>query len=209
MTILTRGGVEDTRLEAKYTKKSEAKNSPSQDRLSRGQRPGASPAGGQGGQCLPDFRFYPPDFFLPPTVFFGRKKLLFLGGKNVKICDFGQKKPLDFGEDLFFFFENHLLLVGKFVISARKSLRISAKTFFFIFGDHLLLIEKFVISARKSLRISAKTFAPLILILPPRSREAGDAPAKDTGASVFKKSFFQAISKKKVFKKIFASARVK
>ena len=70
----------------------------------------------------------------------------------------------DFGEDLFFF-GDHLLLVGKFVISAGKSVRISAKTFFF--GDHLLLVGKFVISARKSLRISARTFAPLILILPP------------------------------------------
>ena len=72
----------------------------------------------------------PPDFFLaPPRYFFGRKKLVFLGGKNVKICDIRQKKPSDFGEDLSFFFGDHLLLVGKFVISARKSLRISAKTF--------------------------------------------------------------------------------
>ena len=59
---------------------------------------------------------------------------MFLGGKNVKICDFGQKKPSDFVEDLFVFLEiTVLLLVGKFVISARKSLRISAKTFFFCF----------------------------------------------------------------------------
>ena len=68
----------------------------------------------------------PPDFFLaPPRYFFGRKKLVFLGGKHVKICDFGQKKPSDFGEDIFFyfyFFGDHLLLVGKFVISARKPL---------------------------------------------------------------------------------------
>ena len=35
---------------------------------------------------------------------------------------------------------------------------------------------KFAILARKSLRILAKTFAPLILILSPRSRKAGDAP---------------------------------
>ena len=28
---------------------------------------------------------------------------MFLGGKNFKICDFGQKKPSDFGEDLFVF----------------------------------------------------------------------------------------------------------
>ena len=62
------------------------------------------------GQCPPDFRFCPPRFFFlppdffsyPPRYFFGRKKLVFLGGKNVKICDFGQKKPSDFGEDLFF-----------------------------------------------------------------------------------------------------------
>ena len=66
---------------------------------------GASPAGGGGGggggargQCPPDFRFCSPRYF------FGRKKLVFLGGKNVKICDFGQKKPTDVGEDLFFVF---------------------------------------------------------------------------------------------------------
>ena len=74
---------------------------------------------------------------------------MFSGGKNVKICNFGQKKPSDFGEDLFF-------------------------------RDHLLLVGKFVISARKSLRILAKTFTPPILILPPRFREAGDAPGLKT-----------------------------
>ena len=106
----------------------------------------------------PIFVFAPPDFFLAhPWYFFGRKKLVFLDEKNVKICDFGQKKPSDFGEDLFFFF-----------------------------GDHLLLVGKFMISAKKSLRISAKTFAPLILILPPRSREAGDAPVSKY--RVFQKS---------------------
>ena len=52
---------------------------------------------------------------------------MFLGGKNIKIYLFGQKKPSDFGEDLFF--GDHLLSVRKFVISARKSLRILAKTF--------------------------------------------------------------------------------
>ena len=35
--VSARGGVEDTRLEAKDTKKSEAKDSPSEDRHSRGQ----------------------------------------------------------------------------------------------------------------------------------------------------------------------------
>ena len=41
LSIVTRGGVEDTRLEAKDTKKSEAKakDSPSEDRPSRGQGP--------------------------------------------------------------------------------------------------------------------------------------------------------------------------
>ena len=43
----------------------------------------ASPAGGL-------FVFAPPISFLPPRYFF---KLVFLGGKNVGICDFGQKKP--------------------------------------------------------------------------------------------------------------------
>ena len=74
---------------------------------------------------------------------------LFLAGKTAKICDFGQKKPSDFGEDPFFFsfvleitcFWPEKLL--KFVISAKKSLRISAKTFFFVcFGDHLFLAGK-------------------------------------------------------------------
>ena len=42
---------------------------------------GASPAGGQ---CPPDFRFCPPRFIsCPPRYFWGRKKLLFLAGKNV------------------------------------------------------------------------------------------------------------------------------
>ena len=54
----------------------------------------------------PLFSFLPSpssDLFLAPHgIFLGRKKLLFLAGKNVKICDFLQKKPSDFGEDLFF-----------------------------------------------------------------------------------------------------------
>ena len=67
---------------------------------------------------------------------------MFLGGKNVKISDFGQKKPLNFGEDFLFFY-----------------LRSPA------FG-------------RKICDFGQKTLAPLILILPPpQSREAGDAPA--------------------------------
>ena len=56
-----------------------------------------------GGLCPPDFRFCPPDFFLAPHG-------IFLGGRS---CCFWAEKTL------------------KFAISARKSLRISAKTFFF------------------------------------------------------------------------------
>ena len=90
-----------------------------------------------GGAMPPDFRFCPPDLFLaPPTVFFGRKKLLFLAGKKTL----------------------------KFAISARKSLRISAKTFSFFFLEITCFWPektlKLVISAKKSLRKSAKTFAP-------------------------------------------------
>ena len=96
-----------------------------------------------GGAMPPRFSFLPPPRFFscPPRYFLGGRSWCFWAEKTVEICDFGQKKSLDF-----VFFGNHLLLVGKFVISARKSLR-----------------------------ISAKTFAPLILILPHRSCKAGDA----------------------------------
>ena len=57
----------------------------------------------QRGGNAPRFSFLPLRFFsCPLRYFFGRKKKLLLGGKNVKICDFGQIKPSDFGEDLFF-----------------------------------------------------------------------------------------------------------
>ena len=122
---------------------------------------GASPAGGQEWQCPPDFRLYsPPDFFLasPPTEFLWEEEVdVFRQKKNVKACGFGQKKPRISAKT--FFFGDHLILGGKFVISARKSLRISAKTIFFNFGDLLFLGGKFVISASKS------PFAP-----PPISR---------------------------------------
>ena len=65
--------------------------------------PGASPAGGRGSIAPSIFVFAPPRFICcSPRYFFGRKKLLFLTGKTVWICDFGQKKPSDFGEDVFF-----------------------------------------------------------------------------------------------------------
>ena len=62
-------------------------------------------SGGQGEHCPPDFRFCPP----PPDLFVAPHGI-FLGGKS---CCFWPEKPFEF------------------VISARKSLRISAKTFFF------------------------------------------------------------------------------
>ena len=104
--------------------------------------PGASPAGGQGGIAffLPPPPPPPPRFIsCPPTVFFGRKKLLFLAGKTVKSCDFGQKKLSDFGEELFFFFFFleitcfWLEKTYKFVISAKKKPSDYGKDLFFFF----------------------------------------------------------------------------
>ena len=82
-------------------------------------RSGASPAGGGGrGAMPPRFSFLPPPprfISCSPRYFLGKKKLLVLAGKNDWICDFGPKKPSDFGEGLFFFF--------------------------FFFGDHLIFTK--------------------------------------------------------------------
>ena len=54
---------------------------------------------------------------------------------NVWISDFGRKIRLNFGEDLFFFFGDHLILGGKNLWSSdfgKKSDSFSAKTFFFL-----------------------------------------------------------------------------
>ena len=60
-----------------------------------------------GGAMPLRFSFLPLRLFsCPPRYFFGRKKLVFLSGKKVKICDFGQKKPSDFGEEFFFFWRS-------------------------------------------------------------------------------------------------------
>ena len=88
-----------------------------------------------GGHCPSDFCFCPLIYFLPPP------HGIFLGGKS---CCFYPKKQFEF------------------VISATKSLRISAKTlFFFLFLEITCFSPEktfeFVISARKSLRIPAKT----------------------------------------------------
>ena len=58
------------------------------------------------GAMPPRFLFLSPHprfFILLPHGIFLEEEVV-LGGKNVKICDFGQRKPSDFGEDLFFFF---------------------------------------------------------------------------------------------------------
>ena len=106
----------------------------------------------QGGIAPPIFVFAPRFISCPQRYFFGRKKLLFWPEKTFK-----------------------------FVISARKSLRISAKIFF---GDHMIFTESSPQSNSGIMKIWAKfnagfqfcppdfNFAP-----PPRSREAGDAPA--------------------------------
>ena len=64
--------------------------------------------------------------------------MLFLAGKNVKVCDFGQKKPSDFGKDFFFFFfGDHLLLAGKNVkvcdFGQKKPSDFGEDLFFFFF----------------------------------------------------------------------------
>ena len=52
-------------------------------------------------------RAMPPRFIsCSPTVFFGEEEVTFFGRKNVEICDFRQKKPSDFGEELFFFWRS-------------------------------------------------------------------------------------------------------
>ena len=116
----------------------------------------------------PDFRFCPPRFFsYPPHGIL--LSWCFWAEKTLKFAISPQKKPSDFGEDLFFFFffffGDHLLLVGKYAISARKSLRISAKTFFFwrspAFG------WKICDFGQKKPSHFGENLCPLILILPP------------------------------------------
>ena len=57
----------------------------------------------------------PPRFISCPShgIFLGGRSF-FLAGKNVVICDFRQKKPSDYGEDLFY-----LLLAGKKTLKFR------------------------------------------------------------------------------------------
>ena len=112
-------------------------------------------ASGGRGAMPPRFSFLPPlDFFLaPPRYFF---ELVFLGGKNVEISDFGQKKPSDFGEDLFYFYGDHLLFGFQ-----RKPSDFSEKP------------SDFQISGSD---FSDNLCPPDFNSPPPRSRKAGDAP---------------------------------
>ena len=103
--------------------------------------------GARGGNAPPIFVFAPRFFSCPLRYFFGRKKLVFLGGKNVKIGDFGQKKPSDFGEDLFFFIWRSPAFGRKICDFGQKKPS--------HFGENL---------------------GPPDFNFAPRSREAGDAP---------------------------------
>ena len=96
---ISRGGVEDTRLEVK-TK--ETKKIQSQGQLFRGQTlleaSGGFRGGGWGG-CIPPHQ--------PKTNNFGRKIILHFGVHPLhqpKPNDFGRKISLNFGEDLVFCF---------------------------------------------------------------------------------------------------------
>ena len=144
---------------------------------------GASPAGGKGGIAPPIFLFAPPIWFLPPHG-------MFLGGKSfwlrpkipVKNTDFGQKMPSVFGEDLFFFF---VLEITWFRPENDFGFRRRSFFFFFFFLRSPDFIRKFALIQLRwmkvwNLREVQRRFSalpPLSLILLPRSREAGDAPA--------------------------------
>ena len=122
------------------------------------------------------FFFLPPRFFLPPPrYFFGRKKLVFLGEKNVKICDIGQEKPSDFGEDLSFFFFWRSPAFGRKScdFDQNKPSDIGEDLFFWrspAFG------RKFCNFGQKKPSHFGKNLCPPDFNFAPRSREAGDAP---------------------------------
>ena len=110
---------------------------------------GASPAGrGRGGYAPPIFVFASPIFFLPPHG-------IFLGGK--KWCFWAEK-------------------TFKFVISARKSLRILAKTF--LFWRSPAIGRKICDFGQKKPSHFGENLCPpdFNFAPPPQSREAGDSP---------------------------------
>ena len=137
----------------------------------------------------PRFSLLPPRFIsCTPTVFFWEEEVVFfLAGKNVEICDLRQKKPSDFSEDLLFFFVffgDHLVLAGKFAISARKSLRTSAKTFFFWRSPAFGRKETLKFRPEKAFGNRQKPLPPPDFNSPPRSRKAGDAPGRITSFNI-------------------------
>ena len=115
----------------------------------------------------------PPRFsFLPPTVFFGEEKVAVFGRKKRLNFWFRLEKAFGFRRRrslrIFFFLEITWFWpekTFKFVISARKSLRISAKTF--LFGDHLIFIET---SPQSNSGIMKKLYPPDFNFAPPISR---------------------------------------
>ena len=147
------------------------------------------------------FVFAPPIFFLAPTEFFWEEEVAVIGRKKTLKFTISIRKSLRISAKTFFFW-NHQLLVGKFAISVKKSLRISAKTYFsFSFleitcfsSENLRFQSEKAFGFRRRpfffwyhLRFQPEKFGEnlclLILILPPQSREAGDAPAAFTHVS--------------------------
>ena len=133
--------------------------------------------GGAGGHCPPDFRFCPPRFIsCPPRYFFGRKKLLFLAGKKFKFL-ISARKSLRIPAKTFFFFLRSPAFVRK------ERLKISARKAFF-FGDHLMFAKTSPQSNSGIMKIWVKFNAgfqlcpPDFNFAPPRSRKAGDAPGR-------------------------------
>ena len=101
----------------------------------------------------------PPDFRFCPPDFFLAPPRYFFGRKRLVFLGGKNGKICDFGQK-------------------KPS----------VFGEDLFFFFFFEIT-RKSLRISAKTFAPLILILLPRSREAGDTPDCNTDFNILPRQF--------------------
>ena len=135
--------------------------------------------GGRGALPPPIFVFapLPPIYILSPTVFFGEEKVAFFGRKKRLNLWLRLEKAFGFRRSpLFFFFFFFFFLeiiwfwpekAFKFVISARKSLRNSAKTIFFVFGDHLIFTET---SPQSDSGIMKKLCPPDFNFAPPISR---------------------------------------
>ena len=115
--------------------------------------------------------------------------MLFLAGKNVEICDFRQKKPSDFGEDLFFWrspgFGRKICDFGQ-----KKPSEIGEDLFLFFF-----FLRSPAFGRKKTLKFRPeKAFGNRRKPLPPRSREAGDAPGWSPQRSIDFRLFFAKIT---------------